>query len=190
MLGPRSNWGSNSNKYKIIDVNSSEIALEKLIEKYFFNEKYHTLCSVVLVKPPNNNVTEDESPAAVDEQPKDNQEDQNEKQEIEISINRFVNSSDNSIKSFNSSRYPYTKEEIEKFFSSNMWQQKEHTLEKSICRPLIGQQISYPFFYYCKEDPTAEYLHLESINHIRFKDPERHKSKLLEYLEKQESKES
>jgi hypothetical protein len=68
-------------------------------------------------------------------------------------------------------------------FFSNMGQQKEHTLEESICKPLIGQQIGKPFFYYCKKDPTVEYLHLEIIeDHIRLKDPERHKSKLLELL--------
>jgi hypothetical protein len=68
-----------------------------------------------------------------------------------------------------------------------MGQQKEHTLEESICKPLIGQQIGKPFFYYCKKDPTVEYLHLESIeDHIRLKDPERHKSKLLELLREEE----
>jgi hypothetical protein len=68
-----------------------------------------------------------------------------------------------------------------------MGQQKEHTLEESICKPLIGQQMCKPFFYYCKEGPTVEYLHLESIeDHIRLKDPERHKSKLLELLREEE----
>ena len=138
-MGRRSNGCSN--KYKIIDIDGSEITIEDLIEKYYFNEKYHTLCSVVLVKPSNNNATEDES-STIERQTKDNQENENEEQDLDASINRFVNSSDNTIKSFNSSRYPYTKEEIEEFFSSNMGQQKEHTLEKSICRPLIGQQIS------------------------------------------------
>jgi hypothetical protein len=67
-----------------------------------------------------------------------------------------------------------------------MGQQKEHTLEESICKPLIGQQIGKPFFYYCKEGPTVEYL-LEIIeDHIRLKDPERHKSKLLELLREEE----
>jgi hypothetical protein len=68
-----------------------------------------------------------------------------------------------------------------------MGQQKEHTLEESICKPLIGQQMCKPFFYYCTKDPTVEYLHLESIEyHIRLKDPERHKSKLLELLREEE----
>ena len=48
MLGRWSNNGSN--KYKIIDVGGSEISLDDLFEKYFFNEKYHTRCSVVVIK--------------------------------------------------------------------------------------------------------------------------------------------
>ncbi len=61
MLGQRDNNGSN--KYKIIDVDGSEISVDDLFEKYFFNEKYHTLCSVVQVKPSgNNNATENENP--------------------------------------------------------------------------------------------------------------------------------
>ena len=89
----------------------------------------------------------------------------------------------------NSSLYPiykYTKENIEKFFDSDNGQKEEHTLEESICRPLIGQQNYKPFFYYCKEDPKVENINLISIeNHIRLKDPEKHKTKLLEFLEKE-----
>jgi len=55
---------------------------------------------------------------------------------------------------------------------------------------VIGKQIHKPSFYYCKICPKVEFLSLESIeHHIKFEDPERHKAKLLEYLEKQEKKE-
>jgi hypothetical protein len=44
-----------------------------------------------------------------------------------------------------------------------------------------------PFFKYCKICPKVEFLSLISIeNHIRLKDPSKHKAKLLEYLEKEE----
>ena len=67
------------------------------------------------------------------------------------------------------------------FFTSNNGQEEEHSLEESICRPLIGKQSNKPFFYYCKLDPKVENINLKSIeDHIRLKDPERHKAKLLE----------
>lgn len=48
---------------------------------------------------------------------------------------------------------------------------------------MIGQQKTIPFFYYCKEDPKVENINLKSIeDHIRLKDPERHKANLLELL--------
>ncbi len=185
----RSNEGGE--KYKIIDDNGSEISTDGLIEKYFFNKKYHTSCSViVLVKPSDSNVKEEEegsSAAAVDKQTKENQDDENGEQEIDVSLNKFINSPTNVIKPSNTSCYPYTKKDIEEFFSSDTGQQKEHTLEESIGRPLIGKQRSIPFFYYCKEHPTVEFIHLESIeDHIRLKDPESHKLKLLELLQEEE----
>jgi hypothetical protein len=43
-----------------------------------------------------------------------------------------------------------------------------------------------PFLYYCKLDPKIENINLKSIeDHIRLKDPERHKAKLIEFLEKE-----
>jgi replicative DNA helicase Mcm len=81
----------------------------------------------------------------------------------------------------NSSTYRYTPEQIEEFYASDNGQEEEHTLEESICRPLIGKQTSKPFFHYCKICPKVDFLQLESIeDHIRLKDPERHKAKLLE----------
>ncbi len=68
-------------------------------------------------------------------QTKDNQDNEDDKQDLNVSINMFVNNPTNIIKTFDLSRYQYSKEEIEEFFSSNMGQQKEHTLEESICRP-------------------------------------------------------
>ena len=73
----------------------------------------------------------------------------------------------------------------EKFLKKG--QEEDHTLEDSICRPLIGKQIYKPYFHYCKLCPKVEFLPLESMeNHIRLKDPELHKAKLLEFLEKKE----
>ena len=41
------------------------------------------------------------------------------------------------------------RERIEKFFTSDRGQEEEHTLEESICRPLIGIQNYKSFFKYC-----------------------------------------
>jgi len=84
------------------------------------------------------------------------------------------------------SSYRYTPQQIEEFFASDNEQMKEHFLEESICRPLIGKQIHKPYFHYCKICPKVENLHLESIeHHIKFKDPERHKAKLLEMMQEE-----
>lgn len=83
------------------------------------------------------------------------------------------------------STYKYTIEDIDNFFASNRGQKEKHTLEESICRPLIEQHIYKPYFYYCKLDPKIENIKLKSIeDHIRLKDPETHKEKLLEFLER------
>ena len=53
--------------------------------------------------------------------------------------------------------------------------------------PIVrGKQIHKPFFHYCKICPKVENLHLKSIeHHIKFKDPERHKTKLLEMIQEE-----
>ena len=51
---------------------------------------------------------------------------------------------------------------IEKFFAPDFEQQKEHSLEESVCKPLIGKQKSEPFFYYCKQHPDVENIHLKA----------------------------
>ena len=72
------------------------------------------------------------------------------------------------------------REQIEKFFTSDNGQGEKHTLEESICLQLIGRQNHTPYFYYCKLDSKIENINLKSIkDHIRIKDPERNKSKLL-----------
>lgn len=77
------------------------------------------------------------------------------------------------------------KNQVKNFFAYDNGQVEEHHLEDSICRPLIGKQIHLPFFKYCKIYPKVENIHLKSIgHHIRIKDPQRHKVKLLEFLEK------
>ena len=84
------------------------------------------------------------------------------------------------------SSYRYTTQQIEEHFASNNGQEEEHTLEDSICKPLIGKQIHKPFFHYCKICPKVEFLSLESIeHHIKFKDPKRHKAKLLEMMQEE-----
>lgn len=75
------------------------------------------------------------------------------------------------------------RERIEEFFASDNGQEEEHALEDSICEPLIGQRSYKPYFYYCKQDPKVENINLKSIeDHIRLKDPERHKTKILEFI--------
>jgi hypothetical protein len=70
-----------------------------------------------------------------------------------------------------------------KFFTSDFEYHKEHSLEDCICRPLIGRQDHHPFLYFLKDDPDVVNIYLESIeHHIRYKDPERHKAKLLEMI--------
>jgi hypothetical protein len=82
--------------------------------------------------------------------------------------------------------YIYTKESIDNFFYSDEIQQEQHKLEESVCRPLIGKRNSKPFFYFCKIDPKVENINLKSIeDHIRLKDSEIHKAKLLELIQKE-----
>ena len=60
-------------------------------------------------------------------------------------------------------------------------------LSESVDKPLL---LCKPFFRYCKICPKVEFHSLESIeHHISFKDPERHKAKLLEFLDKGEENE-
>ena len=81
------------------------------------------------------------------------------------------------------SSYRYTPEKL-KFFDSDNGQEEEHSLEDSICRPLLGRQNHEPFLYFLKDDPDVVNINLESIeHHIRYKDPEIHKAKLLEMIQ-------
>jgi|tagenome__1003787_1003787.scaffolds.fasta_scaffold20944990_3 hypothetical protein len=82
------------------------------------------------------------------------------------------------------SSYRYTPQQIEEHFASENSQVEDHTFEDSICRPLIGQHCYKPFFHYCKICPKVEFLSLDSIeHHIRYNDPKRHKTKLLEMIQ-------
>lgn len=102
--------------------------------------------------------------------------------------NNVTNNSTNTDNILSSStNYRYTVDNIEKFFASDNEQEEEHSLEDSICRPLIGLRSNKPFFYYCKIDPKVENINLKSIeDHIRLKDPQRHKAKLLELIQQNE----
>jgi hypothetical protein len=105
--------------------------------------------------------------------------------------NNFIDGFKSTAESSKSSTYSYTIDDIEKFFASDNGQNEEHSLEDNICRPLIGQQSNKPFFYYCSEHPNLENIYLKSIeDHIRLKDPQRHKAKLLEMMQKGEHMES
>ncbi len=166
-------------KYKIIDIDGSEISLTELLDRYYFSVVYHTSCSVIEIKYYNNVI---EKSSIVDEQSETTGEDDNIGQYSNDSENRFMDHSKDTVSSSKSSSiYGYTREDIEEFFAAENGQEEEHTLEDSICRSLIGSRNYKPFFYYCKEDPSVEFLYLKSIeDHIRLKDPQRHKAKLLE----------
>ena len=52
---------------------------------------------------------------------------------------------------------------------------------KEMNKAKIGQE---PFHYFLKDDPDVVNIYLESIeHHIRYKDPKRHKAKLLEMIQ-------
>ncbi len=173
-------------KYKIIDIDNSELSVEGLLEKYFFNSEYHTSCSVVLTKSYNGIIEE----CSTQEQPKGIGGPGNEEPNMEGSANDFIGSPKDIATSYDFPIYTYTVEDIEQFFASDSGQQEEHGLEESICGPLIGKQSNKPFLYYCKADPNVENIHLKSIeDHIRLKDPEIHKSKLFETTQKREKNE-
>jgi hypothetical protein len=165
-------------KYKIIDTDDSELSIDDLLEKYFFSAEHPTSCSVILQKFYNNTI--EHYSIVDDDQTKDIQE-----ENTKNSSNSVENEITNETISSTFSTYKYTKEDIKKFYASDNGQEEEHTLEESICRPLIGQQNIKPFFYYCRLDSKVENINLKSIeDHIRLKDPERHKAKLLELIPK------
>jgi hypothetical protein len=140
IIEQRSNEGVVNNKYKIIDIDGSEISISELLEKYYFNSNhYHTACSVILQKSYNNSI---EHYSIIDAQTK-----ANEILDVEISANRAViDSSTTNTISINSSVYRFTKENIDNFFASNTGQASEHTLEESICRPSIDSTITNHFY--------------------------------------------
>jgi hypothetical protein len=145
LLRRRSNEGG-SDKYKIIDIGGSDLALDELIEKYYFNSKHLTSCSVILTKSYNNTIKY----YSIDTQTKDKEENEDKEQDPYNSANNtngeFIKCSTDIASTSNHSIYPFTIEEIEEFFVSDSGQQKEHSLEESVCRPLIGKQSEKPFF--------------------------------------------
>jgi hypothetical protein len=121
--------------------------MDDLLERYFFSDIYPSSCSVILQKFHNNTI---EHYSIVD----DKQTKDNELENAGRSANKIVN--DKSVDTIlsNSLPYRYTNGDINNFFASDNGQEGEHTLENSICRPLIGIQNYKPFFKYCKEDHT------------------------------------
>jgi hypothetical protein len=81
---------------------------------------------------------------------------------------------------------------IEDFFydeSNLLWESlPKHSLQQSPCYPVIGMKIHKPSnidWYYCKLHPYLQSIHLESIeHHCKYKKPDKHKEKILEFLEK------
>ena len=158
-----------------------ELSIDELLDKYFFSENHHTSCSVIETKYYNNVIEESSIPKLTNT---DMKEDGDLKLGVVDSDNSRIEESEDTISSNSCSGYRYTPQQIEEFFASDNGQGEEHTLEDSICRPLIGKQIHKPFFYYCKICPKIENFHLKSNeHHIKFKDPERHKAKLLEMIQ-------
>jgi len=171
---------NSSKKYKIVDIDGSELSISNLIEKYFFSDIHPSSCSVILQKFHNNTI---EHYSIVD-----GQVNEVEKEDSEIpanSVENYITNNNAILSTF--STYRYTKEDIDNFFDSDNGQKEEHSFEESICRPLIETREYKPFFKYCKICPKVEFQNLISMeNHIRLKDPEKHKTKLLELLEKEE----
>ena len=71
----------------------------------------------------------------------------------------------------------------------------EHEIYQSPCYPIIGIKLqnwinnkkgirSSTRWYYCKIHPKVENIHIGTIeHHCKYKEPELHKSKVLEYLQ-------
>jgi len=185
LLERRSNGGG-VNKYKIIDVDGTEISLTELLDRYYFSENHHTSCSVIETKYYNKvieeiSIVEEQSKVVTDEEDGNIGQNSNESEN-----NFFDDSKDTALISKSVSSYRYTEGDIEKFFASDFEYHKENSFEDSICRPLIGRQDHHPFLYFLKDDPDVVNIYLESIeHHIRYKDPERYKAKLLEMIQRE-----
>jgi hypothetical protein len=108
LLGRRSNWGG-VNKYKVIDIDASEISLTDLLERYFFSENHHTSCSVIETKYYDNII---EEISIIKQTIADTEEDGD-------SANNDIEESKDIVSSKSCSSYKYTEEDIEKFFDSD-----------------------------------------------------------------------
>jgi hypothetical protein len=87
---------------------------------------------------------------------------------------------------------------IEEFFRvipNKIWKPlPKHEIYQSPCYPIIGIRTSNwinnttgikntVLWYYCKLHPKIENIHFESIeHHCKYSEPEKHKSKVLEFL--------
>jgi hypothetical protein len=88
---------------------------------------------------------------------------------------------------------------IEGFFSdapNQEWKPlPEHEIYQSPCYPIIGVRTNTwtndetgikntVHWYYCKVHPKIDNIYLHSIeHHCKYSEPEKHKSKVLEYLQ-------
>ena len=129
MIGRRSNGGG-VNKYKIIDIDGSELSISNLIERYFFSENHHISCSVIETKYYNNIIEES---SIVDVKSEATEEDDKIGQHPKELRNSFIDDSKDIVTSNSCSSYKYTIEDIDKFFASDFEYHKEHSLEDSIC---------------------------------------------------------
>lgn len=82
-----------------------------------------------------------------------------------------------------------TREIVEEFFYDDGGPYRPptpHTLDESPCKSII--RITQDDFYYCSMHRDIQNIYLESIeHHIKFKDPEIHKSEILKLLDIQNS---
>src|SRR3954453_18998206 len=116
-------------KYKIIDIDGSEISLSDLLNRYFFNEKHHhTSCSVIETKGYNNIIQDS---YMVYEQSKVTRENENTEQYSNESENNFIDDSKDTISlSKSCSSYRYTPQQIENLFVSDNGQEEDIIFKK------------------------------------------------------------
>jgi hypothetical protein len=89
-----------------------------------------------------------------------------------------------------------TAEEFFRVIPDEIWKSlPEHEIYQSPCYPIIGIRTSTwtnvetgikntVRWYYCKLHPKIKNIYLDSIeHHCKYKDPEIHKAKILEFLQ-------
>jgi hypothetical protein len=83
------------------------------------------------------------------------------------------------------STYRYIPQKIEDIFASDNGKVEEHTLGESICRPYRNKRLQTLFQVLKVMLQSREYRFEKFGEHIRRKDPERHRAKQMELLRKE-----